>query len=139
MFSREIQLDSHDGPVTSTPRWLRIRGAAKYSGLGRSKLYELLSEGRIRSICVRSQKGAQHGVRLVDRESIRLVYGGPRGGVKCRAREPCGGRRKPLPNETTPERRVAGSSSLVCTPHANAYGHWRGQRRKMNTFPKSAV
>jgi hypothetical protein len=27
----------------------------------------LLSEGRIRSICVRSQKGAQRGVRLIDR------------------------------------------------------------------------
>ena len=45
-------------------------GAVKYSGLSRSKLYELLSEGRIRSICVRSQKGAQRGVRLIDRESI---------------------------------------------------------------------
>jgi hypothetical protein len=30
----------------------------------------LLSDGRIRSICVRSQKGAQRGVRLIDRESI---------------------------------------------------------------------
>jgi hypothetical protein len=30
----------------------------------------LLSEGKIRSICVRSQKGAQRGVRLIDTESI---------------------------------------------------------------------
>jgi hypothetical protein len=63
-------MDAHGGPVTLAPRWLRIPGAVKYSGLGRSKLYELLSEGRIRSICVRSQIGAQRGVRLVDRESI---------------------------------------------------------------------
>jgi hypothetical protein len=33
-------------------------------------LYELLSDGRIRSICVKSQKGALQGVRLIDRESI---------------------------------------------------------------------
>ena len=70
MFSREIQLDTHGGPVTLTARWLRVPGAVKYSGLSRSKLYELLSDGRIRSICVRSQKGAQRGVRLIDRESI---------------------------------------------------------------------
>jgi hypothetical protein len=52
------------------PRRLRVPGAVKYSGLSRSKLYELLSNGRIRSICVRSQEGAQRGVRLIDRESI---------------------------------------------------------------------
>jgi hypothetical protein len=53
------------GPaMASSPR------GVKYSGLSRSKLYELLSDGRIRSICVRSQKGAQRGVRLIDRESI---------------------------------------------------------------------
>jgi hypothetical protein len=39
-------------------------------GVSRSKLYELLSDGRIRSICLRSQKGAQRGVRLIDKESI---------------------------------------------------------------------
>ena len=61
---------THGGPVTLAPRWLRVPGAVKYSGLSRSKLYELLSDGRIRSICVRSQKGAQRGVRLIDRESI---------------------------------------------------------------------
>jgi hypothetical protein len=59
-------------PVTLTSRWLRVPGAVKYSGLSRSKLYELLSEGRIRSICVRSQKAAQREVRLVDRESIAI-------------------------------------------------------------------
>jgi len=35
-------------------------------------LYELLSDGRIRSICVKSQKWARRGVRLIDRESIDL-------------------------------------------------------------------
>src|ERR1700737_1090591 len=70
MFSTEIQLDTHGGPVTLAPRWLRVPGAVKYSGLSRSKLHELLSDGRIRSICLRSQEGAQRGGRLIDRESI---------------------------------------------------------------------
>jgi hypothetical protein len=72
MPTREIQLDTHGDPVTLNPRWLRIPAAVKYSGLSRSRLYELLSEGSIRSICVKSQKWARRGVRLIDRESIDL-------------------------------------------------------------------
>ena len=72
MLTREIQLDTDRGPVTLNPRWLRIPAAVKYSGLSRSRLYELLSEGKIRSICVKSQKWAQRGVRLVDKKSIDL-------------------------------------------------------------------
>jgi hypothetical protein len=70
MLTTELQQDTHSGPVTLNPRWLRIPAAVKYSGLSRSRLYELLSEGRIKSICVKSHKGAERGVRLLDRESI---------------------------------------------------------------------
>ena len=54
------------------PAMASSAGGREIFGLSRSKLYELLSGGRIRSICVRSQKGAQRGVRLIDRESIDL-------------------------------------------------------------------
>ena len=67
-----FDFESEERASTLNPRWLRIPAAVKYSGLSRSKLYELLSEGQIRSICVRAQKGAQRGVRLIDRESIDL-------------------------------------------------------------------
>ena len=70
MLTIELQQDTHSGPVTLNPRWLRIPAAVKYSGLSRSKLYELLSEGRIKSICVKSHRGAERGVRLLDRESV---------------------------------------------------------------------
>ena len=70
MLTTEIQQDTHSGPVTLNPRWLRIPAAVKYSGLSRSRLYELLSERKIRSICLKSHKGAERGVRLLDRESI---------------------------------------------------------------------
>ena len=82
MLTREIQLDTHGGPVTLNPRWLRIPAAVKYSGLSRSRLYEWLSEGKIRSICVKSQKWAQRGVRLIDRESIDWFRGSSGDGVK---------------------------------------------------------
>jgi len=71
MLTTEIQQDTHSGPVTLNPRWLRIPAAVKYSGLSRSRLYELLSERKIRSICLKSHKGAERGVRLVDRELDR--------------------------------------------------------------------
>jgi len=56
--------------VTLSPRWLRIPAAVKYSGLSRSLLYELLSEGKIKSICLKSRKGAIRGIRLLDKEAI---------------------------------------------------------------------
>ena len=72
MLTTEIQQDTHTGPVTLNPRWLRMPSAVKYSGLSRSRLYELLAQGRIKSICVKSHKQAERGVRLIDRESIDL-------------------------------------------------------------------
>jgi hypothetical protein len=72
MLTTEIQQDTHTGPVTLNPRWLRVPGAVKYSGLSRSRLYQLLTERQIKSICVKSHKGAKRGVRLIDRESIDL-------------------------------------------------------------------
>ena len=72
MLSREIQQDTHTGPVTLNARWLRIPAAVKYSGLSRSRLYELLAQGRIKSICLKSHNNALRGVRLVDKESIDL-------------------------------------------------------------------
>jgi hypothetical protein len=62
MFSREIQLETRGEPVTFAPRWLRVPGSVNYSGLSRSKLCELLSDGKIRSICLRSQKGIAWGL-----------------------------------------------------------------------------
>jgi len=70
MLTTEIQQDTYTGPVTLNPRWLRIPSAVKYSGLSRSRLYELLAQGRIKSICLKSYSKATRGVRLVDRESI---------------------------------------------------------------------
>ena len=68
MLTTELQ-QVYTAVCDLNPRWLRIPGAV-YSGLSRSRLYELLSEKRIKSICVKARKGAARGVRLLDRESI---------------------------------------------------------------------
>ena len=79
MLTTEMQQDTHSGPVTLNPRWLRIPAAVKYSGLSRSRLYELLSEKKIRSICLKSHKGAERGVRLLlsitKKEKVNLTRG----------------------------------------------------------------
>jgi hypothetical protein len=72
MLTTEIQQDAYTGPATLNPRWLRIPSAVKYSGLSRSRLYELMAKGRIKSTCLKSHNKALRGVRLVDRESIDL-------------------------------------------------------------------
>jgi hypothetical protein len=72
MLTTEIQQDTHTGPVTLNPRWLRMTSAVKYPGLSRSRLYELLGQRRIKSICLKSRNDALRGVRPVDRESIDL-------------------------------------------------------------------
>jgi hypothetical protein len=72
MVTTDIQQDTCTGPVTLNPRWLRIPSAVKYSGLSRSRLYELIAQERIKSICLKSHHKALRGVRLVDRESIDL-------------------------------------------------------------------
>ena len=70
MLTTEVQQDTYTRPVMLNPRWLRIPSAVKYSGLSRSRLYELLAQDRIRSICLKSHSRALRGVRLVDRESV---------------------------------------------------------------------
>ena len=72
MLTTEIQRDTDTDPVTLRPRWLRIPSAVKYSGLSRSRLYELIAEGSINSICLKLHRDALRGVRLVDRESVDL-------------------------------------------------------------------
>jgi hypothetical protein len=72
MLTIDIQQDTYTGPVTLNPRGLRIPSAVKYSGLSRFWLYELIAEGSIKSICLKSHRDALRGVRLVDRKSVDL-------------------------------------------------------------------
>jgi hypothetical protein len=50
-------------------QWLKIEDAVRYSGLSRSKLYELIDEGKIRSVCLRAEDKLR-GIRLIYRPSL---------------------------------------------------------------------
>jgi excisionase family DNA binding protein len=49
--------------------WLRVPQAVNLTGISRSKIYELLSSGAIRSASLRNP-GQRHATRLIDRESL---------------------------------------------------------------------
>ena len=51
------------------PEWLRIPQVTQVFGIGRSKLYELLSEGVIKSVSLR-KRGQASGTRLVSYDSV---------------------------------------------------------------------
>lgn len=57
---------THDTPQ---PVWLRVPQAVQLTGLSRSKVYELLAAGRIRSASLRDP-GQRHATRLIDRASL---------------------------------------------------------------------
>jgi Helix-turn-helix domain len=69
MTNSEILAEASQELPRLIPRWLRTRHAVAYSGLSRSKLYELFGSGRIKAANVRD-KGSRKGVRVFDRESI---------------------------------------------------------------------
>jgi excisionase family DNA binding protein len=49
--------------------WLRIPQAVQLTNISRSKLYELVASGAIRSASLRNE-GQRHATRLIDRESL---------------------------------------------------------------------
>ena len=51
------------------PVWIKVPQAALLTSISRSKLYELLAAGRIRSASLRDP-GQRHATRLIDRASL---------------------------------------------------------------------
>jgi hypothetical protein len=60
-----------DFEVVESPsrRWKRINTAAKISGIPRSRLFEMIKEGQIRSATIR-HKGKRLGIRMIDVTSL---------------------------------------------------------------------
>ncbi len=50
--------------------WLRVSGVTKLFRISRSLTYELIKEGKLRTVCLR-RKGRQSGIRLIAADSIR--------------------------------------------------------------------
>jgi len=56
-------------PDAIQPVWIRVPEARKLTGISRSKMYELLAAGRVRSASLR-EPGQRHATRLIDRASL---------------------------------------------------------------------
>jgi hypothetical protein len=52
-------------------RYLRVEQALEYCPWKKSKLYELLRRGEIKSFLLK-ERGCTHGLRLIDKDSIDL-------------------------------------------------------------------
>ncbi|MCB1098503.1 MAG: helix-turn-helix domain-containing protein [Verrucomicrobiae bacterium] len=65
MLSQEAIDQDHE----VRPEWLRIPEAIKRFGMSRTKLYELISEGDIRSVSLR-KRGQIRGTRLISYDSM---------------------------------------------------------------------
>ena len=57
-------------PIQPGAEWLRPADVRHFAGIGRSLLYELIREGKVRSICLR-REGKLGGMRLVSVQSLR--------------------------------------------------------------------
>ena len=73
-------METTETTATAAPVWIRLPEAVRLTGLSRSKLYELLSAGRIRSASLRDP-GQRHATRLIDRaDLLRYLDGFATGG-----------------------------------------------------------
>lgn len=62
-------------PVRPGVEWLRPGDVRHTHGIGRSLLYELIREGKVRSVCLRRQ-GRRNGLRLVSAQSLNELIEG---------------------------------------------------------------
>ncbi|MDB6135041.1 MAG: hypothetical protein JWM59_3284 [Verrucomicrobiales bacterium] len=56
--------------TTVESEFLRIPAAIKFSGLGRTTIYQAIAEGRLQSKCIR-RRGALRGIRLISKDALR--------------------------------------------------------------------
>jgi hypothetical protein len=63
----QIKADSKQSKMK--PEWIRVTDAVRVSGMCRSKIYELIKAGKIRSFSKR-ERGAIRGIRLIFLDSL---------------------------------------------------------------------
>lgn len=63
----EAETNNHN----NQPEWARISEVTRIFGLKRSRLYQLLQSGQIKSVSLR-QRGCIRGIRIINCDSVRL-------------------------------------------------------------------
>jgi hypothetical protein len=65
----EISLEKTKGDAQ--PEWARVDDITKMFGIKRSRLYQLLQNGQIKSVALR-QRNCTKGIRIINCDSVRL-------------------------------------------------------------------
>jgi hypothetical protein len=60
---------SGDASPSLKPEWLRLPDASRVSGIGRSSLYNLIKENKIKSVSLR-KRNSFRGIRLINADSL---------------------------------------------------------------------
>ncbi len=71
-FTTPMDQNTHrPNPKSQTikPEWIRVNDAVRVTGISRSKIYELIKAGKIRSFSKR-ERGALRGIRLIFLDSL---------------------------------------------------------------------
>jgi hypothetical protein len=68
--SSDEKLTAAPPPFRLTPVWLRIPSAVQVFGIGRSRLYELIRDQKIRSRVLKKRRDSQRGIRLISYDSL---------------------------------------------------------------------
>ena len=66
---KQIQVETLPDGISLPFRWIRVNQALQFYPWKRSKLYELMSCGAIKSFVYR-EPGCRRGIRLIDKDSI---------------------------------------------------------------------
>jgi hypothetical protein len=64
------QPSTNGGGQDITPVWVRIPGAIKLTSIGRSRLYELINEGKVRSKVLKKRRDSIRGIRHISYDSL---------------------------------------------------------------------
>ena len=54
---------------TQRPEWVRPKEVSNYFGIGRTKTYELIASGKVKTVSLR-KRGQKHATRLVSYDSL---------------------------------------------------------------------
>ena len=64
---KTLNTNKQDTPLK--PEWVRPAQATKIFGIGRTKIYELIADGKIKTASIRP-RGATKGTRLISYDSL---------------------------------------------------------------------
>lgn len=67
---RDAASSASERNALNKPVWLRIPEAVRTRGIGRSTLYALIAQGRVRTRLIKVRRDSLRGIRLVSADSL---------------------------------------------------------------------